>query len=117
MLWIKYKFNNPINVGTDEAPEWVANLIDKALSYGEANMEIAKREAYQGGVVIEDDGESEPSAIPLANHNITAGEYITVGGVLYKATANIPCGEPIVIGQNAIKTTIEEQLSELTKGE
>lgn len=52
-----------------------------------------------------------------APRNITAGEYITVNGILYKATANIPSGESIVTGQNAIETTIEEQLAELAKGE
>lgn len=53
----------------------------------------------------------------VAPRNITAGEYITVNGILYKATANIPSGEIIVTGQNAIETTIEEQLAELAKGE
>ena len=52
----------------------------------------------------------------VAPRNITAGEYITVNGVLYKITANIPNGERIVTGQNAIETTVEEQLYEL-KGE
>ena len=58
-----------------------------------------------------------PSNFSVAPRNITAGEYITVNGVLYKATANIPNGERIVSGQNAIETTIEEQLAELAKGE
>ena len=54
---------------------------------------------------------------PTAPRNITAGEYSTVNGVLYKAIANIPIGERIVTGQNAIATTVEEQLAELAKGE
>lgn len=54
---------------------------------------------------------------PTAPHNIIAGEYITVDGVLYKATANIPNGERIITGQNAVATTIEEQLYEMAKGE
>lgn len=58
-----------------------------------------------------------PSNVPAAPHNITEGEYITVNGVLYRATANIPVGEPIITGQNAIETTIEQQLTELAKGE
>lgn len=53
----------------------------------------------------------------VAPRNITAGEYITVNGTLYKAIANIPSGEPIINGQNTIETTIEEQLAELAKGE
>ena len=54
---------------------------------------------------------------PTAPRNITEGEYITIDGILYKSIANIPNGESIVTGQNAVETTIEEQLHELTKGE
>lgn len=54
---------------------------------------------------------------PIAPRNIVADEYITVNGAMYKAICNIPNGEPIITGQNAVETTIEEQLSELTKGE
>lgn len=53
---------------------------------------------------------------PMSSRNILEGEYITLDGVLYKATMNIPNGEPIIIGQNAVVTTIEQQLYEL-KGE
>ena len=53
----------------------------------------------------------------IAPKNILAGEYITINGVLYKATENIPNGEPIIVGQNAYETTIEAQLAELAKGE
>lgn len=63
------------------------------------------------------DPKPKSSVLPVAPRNITAGEYITVNGGLYKATANIPHGEPIITGQNAIATTIEEQLAELAKGE
>lgn len=59
----------------------------------------------------------KPSTVPVTPRNITAGEYITLNGVLYKVTVNIPSGEPIITGQNAIETTIEEQLAELAKGE
>lgn len=65
-----------------------------------------------------EDGEIVIMEMPkiLAPRNITEGEYITVDGVLYKAITNIPNGEPIIVGQNAYETTIEEQLYEL-KGE
>ena len=53
----------------------------------------------------------------VAPRNIMKGEYITVNGVLYKSTTNIPSGERIITGQNAIETTVEEQLAELAKGE
>lgn len=59
----------------------------------------------------------KPSTVPVAPRNIMKGECITVDGVMYKATANIPSGEPIITGQNAVETTIEEQLAELAKGE
>lgn len=57
------------------------------------------------------------SAVIVAPYNIVEGEYITIGGVLYKVIANIPVGEPIVEGHNAVATNIEEQLAELAKGE
>lgn len=71
---------------------------------------------YENGELIYDPI-PKPSTVPVAPHNIMAGEYITVDGVLYKATVNIPSGEYIITGQNAIKTTIDEQLAELAKGE
>lgn len=54
---------------------------------------------------------------PTAPRNIMVDEYITVDGVLYKATANIPNGAYIITGQNAVVTTVEEQLYEMMKGE
>ena len=51
-----------------------------------------------------------------APQNLTAGDYVTINGVLYLTTDSIPNGEPVIIGQNAIETTIEAQLREL-KGE
>jgi hypothetical protein len=58
-----------------------------------------------------------PSTFPVAPRNIIVDEYITVNGVLYKATTNIPNGASIITGQNAVVTTVEEQLYEMTKGE
>lgn len=54
---------------------------------------------------------------PIVQRNIVAGEYVTVNGILYKAMVNIPNGGVIITGQNAVATTIEEQLAELAKGE
>ena len=61
--------------------------------------------------------EPEQPDVPVAPRNVVAGEYITVNGTLYKTLVNVPSGEPIITGQNAVETTIEEQLHELTKGE
>lgn len=60
----------------------------------------------------------EPNpTLPVAPRNITEGEYITINGVMYKATTNIPNGASIITGQNVVVTTIEEQLCEMKKGE
>ena len=115
MKWIKFeKIQGQQNVGTQENPVMEDILLPVELSYCEYNLEIAKAEAYKGEYTIEDDG---ISPYPIAPHNITSGEYVTISGVMYKAIANIPNGEPVITGQNAVETTIEEQLHELTKGE
>lgn len=88
-------------------------LSDVEMGWNEINEEIAKREAYNGEYTIEDDGKSDYAVAPK---NILAGEYITIAGVLYLAMENIPNGEPVIVGQNAIVTTVEEQLY-VMKGE
>ena len=79
----------------------------------EEKEEIAKAEAYNGEYTIEDDGKNSH---PVAPHNILEGECVTIEGTLYLATQNIPSGEPVIAGQNAVETTIEEQLL-MMKGE
>ena len=94
MKILKYLFNgNPVEMG-----------------WNEVNEEIAKREADEGKYTIDDDGKKD---YPVAPHNIVSGEYISIDNVLYLATQNIPNGEPIIVGQNAVETTVEEQLYEL----
>lgn len=61
--------------------------------------------------------EAARKIIPVAPRNILVGEFVTVNDILYKATSNIPNGAYIIVGQNAIVTTVEEQLAELVKGE
>lgn len=110
---IKYKFLiAEVNRGTEESPNVEQQLADVVVGWNETNEEIAKREAYNGEYTIEDGGEE----VVIAPSNITAGEYVTVNNVLYKATENIPNGERIIVGQNAIKTTVEAQLYELMGG-
>ena len=118
MKIIKYQIvQNTINHGTEENPDIEVVLSPKGRYSDEANLEknidIVKTEAYNGEYTIEDDGVSN---YPVAPRNIVSGEYITIDNVLYLATENIPNGEPIIVGQNAVKTTVEEQLNEL-KGE
>ena len=114
MKWIKFeRIQGQQNVGTQENPVMEDILLPVELSYCEYNLEIAKAEAYKGEYTIEDDG---VSPYPIAPLNIYEGEYVMIGDVLYLATMNIPCGEPVIVGQNAVETTIEEQLYML-KGE
>lgn len=112
---IRYKFlAGQNNVGTEEEPIYEDFIIDVDGVWSERDEEIAKLEAYNGEYEIYDDG---ISIYPTADHNIVAGEYVTANGVLYKAIMNIPNGGSIITGQNAVVTTVEEQLYELTKGE
>ena len=113
MKVLKYNFCTKVNHGTDEEPKIEEILSPVTMGWNEVNEEIAKAEAYKGEYTIEDDGVSPYPTAPL---NIYEGEYVMIGDVLYLATMNIPCGEPVIVGQNAVETTIEEQLYML-KGE
>ena len=117
---IQIDFNNRIEHATFEEYVTPVNagryiLVD-TLPTGETEKEqditnylyIDKKYVY--------DPKPDQSNVPVAPRNVTEGEYITVNGVMYKAIANIPNGEPIIEGKNVIETTIEAQLLEL-KGE
>lgn len=112
MKILKYNLCTLVNHGTEEEPKFVEVLFPVVMDWNEVNEELAKREAYKGEYTVEE----VPDPVPVAPRNITSGEYFTIDGVLYKATDNIPNGEPIITGQNAIETTVEEQLAELTRG-
>ena len=60
MKWIKYKIKCAENT-----------LYDVELSWSEVNEETAKREAYKGEYVIEDDGQPEPAHEPTPEERIT----------------------------------------------
>ena len=62
---IKYQFlSYEVNHGTEEKPKIEQIILDKIISYSEANEEIAKREAYNGEYTIEDDGQPDPTETP-----------------------------------------------------
>lgn len=64
MKIIKYKFlSAEINHGTEENPNIEQILLDKSMTWNEANEEISKQEAYEGIYSIEDDGEPEPESV------------------------------------------------------
>lgn len=87
---------------------------DGAYRYKLVGGRVAECSASE---ILEQESASKMAKLPIAPRNILEGEYITVSGVLYKATDNIPAGECIIVGQNATETTYEEQLYELTGGE
>ena len=76
---IKYKFlSAKVNHGTDDAPNIEQIFLDKAMSWNEANEEIAKKEAYQGQYTIEDDGQPEPEAVETMDDVLNALLGVTV---------------------------------------
>ena len=61
--FIRYKFvSAEINRGTEEEPKIERVILNKSMTWSEANEEIAKKEAYNGEYTIEDDGQPEPEA-------------------------------------------------------
>lgn len=118
MKLLKYKVSGYVathNPDTDK--------VEQVLSPAEISVECKTQSEFNNAYAIAEKtaipGTIEVSGAfdyPTATHNITAGEYVTINGTLYKATESIPNGERIIVGQNAIETTIEEQLNEL-KGE
>lgn len=106
MKMIVYKIDLRLN------PQDKYAVISKtAIPYSAENEEYAKIHSVDGECTIE-----EWNTDIVAPHNIQAGEYATISGVLYLATENIPNGEPVIVGQNAVKTSVEEQLYAM-KGE
>lgn len=66
---------------------------------------------YSDGIFIYDPlPKPDERAAFKVTRNIVAGEYITINGQMYKAIANIPNGDYVTEGQNAVKTTIEAEL-------
>ena len=60
MKVIKYQISTDINFGTEDNPEIQQILQNKVIEYSAGNEAIAKKEAYNGEVFIEDDGVPEP---------------------------------------------------------
>lgn len=59
MKWINYQIAVVANHGTVEEPKEVTVFYGKRFPYSEANVEIAKREAYNGKYTPDDDGQPE----------------------------------------------------------
>ena len=80
---IKYVLCAYINNGTEEEPNIIETLSNVTMGWNEANVEIAKREAYKGEYTIEDDG-AEESVEVTTEERINALEEVmleVLGGV------------------------------------
>ena len=65
MKWIRYeRMIGQRNIGTEEAPVLEAVFEPKMISYCEANVQIAGREARNGEYEIADDGQPDPAEQP-----------------------------------------------------
>ena len=54
MKIIKYRFMKEVNCGTDERPDIQQIFSGVSLGWSESNEELAKREAYNGEVTVEE---------------------------------------------------------------
>ena len=59
MKVIKYKIATKVNTGTVDDPVYIDLLSRVEMPYSESNMIIAKKEAYNGDITVEDDGTEE----------------------------------------------------------
>lgn len=64
MKILKYNLCTKVNNGTEEQPQIEEILSSVTMGWNEANEEIAKREAYNGEYVVEDDGQPDPAKTP-----------------------------------------------------
>ena len=69
MKVLKYRLMTEVNYGTEEQPDIQQTFSDVSLGWSEANEEIAKAEAYNGEVTVEDipDIETEPTTDNVLN--------------------------------------------------
>ena len=69
MKVLKYRLMTEVNYGTEEQPDIQQTFSDVSLGWSEANEEIAKAEAYNGEVTVEDipDIETEPTTDDVLN--------------------------------------------------
>lgn len=110
---IKYTVCSRVNVGTMENPRFEETFTQMAMSWSEANEEIAKREAYNGQYTIEDDGRVKSPAKQIAElkKQLSATDYKV-----------IKCAECQLLGQempydvevlHAERQAIRDQINKL----
>ena len=79
MKIIKYQLlSAEINHGTEENPVIKQVFLEKTIPWSGANEEIAKKEAYNGEYIIEDDGRPEPEKQETTDDVLNALLGVTV---------------------------------------
>lgn len=68
MKVLRYEIADEINIGTKEKPNFVQNKHEVIVPWSKLYEEIARKEAYNGEITIEDDGQPE--------HEPTEGEKL-----------------------------------------
>ena len=82
MKVLKYRLMTEVNHGTEEQPDIQQIFSGVTLGWSEANEEIAKREAYNGEYIIEDDGTPEPEPTEQEQLRADVDFLLAMGGVL-----------------------------------
>ena len=82
MKVLKYRLMTEVNRGTEEQPDIQQIFSDVTMGWSEANEEIAKREAYNGEYIIEDDGRPEPPPTEQEQLRADVDFLLAMGGVL-----------------------------------
>lgn len=71
MKIIKYQvLSGEVNQEAEEQPEIQQVFLEKSMSWSEANLEIVKKEAYNGEYTVEDDGQPEPVVKPTQEQRL-----------------------------------------------
>ena len=83
MKIIKYQIVTEVNIGTEENPDIMQTFNDKKIMWSEENEEIAKAEAYNGEVTVEEVQDDRPldeiRADKLAEISASCNAAITAG--------------------------------------
>ena len=83
MKIIKYQIVTEVNIGTEENPDIMQTFNDKKSMWSEENEEIAKAEAYNGEVTVEEVQDDSPldeiRADKLAEISASCNAAITAG--------------------------------------
>ena len=115
---IKYKFlSSEVNTGTEEEPNIEQIFLDVTMGWNETNEEIAKREAYNGEYIIEDDGveKSKGERVEELKEQLSATDYKVI-----KCSECQLAGEPIpydVAALHAERQAIRDEINKLEQEE